>query len=162
MAQQADRRRPQPACFARRLYELRKPYSAVLAEECELIEEFTDKYLVPHQPSIRGPHIDMQIELKTRNEKRAGAIRARRRSGHAMGHPRDHGVAIRGWRLCELEVQDHPCRPGVDFEIPSNGLAHMRGLIERSFRMMHQGVLSHLDRCRPRRKNVIACFRHSE
>lgn len=34
---------------------------------------------------------------------------------------------------------------GVNVEIPPTGLAHMRGLIERSFRGMHQGVVSRFD-----------------
>ncbi len=34
---------------------------------------------------------------------------------------------------------------GINFEIPPNGLAHMRGLIERSFRLIHQGVVARFD-----------------
>lgn len=33
----------------------------------------------------------------------------------------------------------------IGFEIPPNGLAHLRGLIERSFRKLHQGVIDRFD-----------------
>jgi putative transposase len=33
----------------------------------------------------------------------------------------------------------------IGFEIPPNGLAHMRALIERSFRLMHQGVVARFE-----------------
>jgi putative transposase len=34
---------------------------------------------------------------------------------------------------------------GINFEVPPAGLAHMRGMIERSFRMMHEGVVARFD-----------------
>ncbi len=55
-----------------------------------------------------------------------------------------------GWMIADGGFANHAFKQAlsglrINFEIPPNGLAHLRGLIERSFRKIHEGAVARFD-----------------